>query len=165
MQMAEYYAKITPHYQIDTLIRLLRNNDYKPNSRLMLPQLEWADIQKLLSAGNDSAKISTFPVNPISSYYLKDCYLGIISLWFIESIRISELKNPKQPFEKFPSQNPILIETAKQSVNPEQWHNPNTTVMMTTAYKAYQKWWETSKKLTKKEACKINPLAGTGLSW
>jgi hypothetical protein len=165
MQRIEYFAKITPHYQIDTLIRLLKSNNYKPNSRLMLPSLEWGDIPKLLKVGNDSTKIDNFPVNPISSFYQKDCYMGILSLWLIESIRITELRKSNQPFEKFPSQNPIIIEKLKQTTNPEQWRNPNTTMMMATACKAYQKWWDKAKKLDKKEACKFDPLEGTGLRW
>jgi len=165
MQRIEYFEKITPHYQIDELISLLKSDKYKPESKSMLPALVWSDIPKLLEIANDSARISNFPVNPISSYSRKDCYLGIISLWFIESIRIAQLKHIIQPYQRFPSQNPILIDKLKQTTNPEQWRTPNTTIMMATAFRAYQKWWEKVKKLDPKEACKINPLEGTGLSW
>ena len=42
-QLLNYYYSITPHYPIDTLIKLLRTNTYKPTNKSVLPELRWEE--------------------------------------------------------------------------------------------------------------------------
>jgi hypothetical protein len=155
LQQRDFWIKKTPRYEIDTLIYLLKSNNYHNG----IPQLFWEDIPKLLKAGNDKTLINNFPVNPISSHYLRECYLGTISLWLIESVRIAEKKNVYNPVEKFPSQTPILRNKG------EDENGINDLEKMKIAFQAYQAWWEKVKNADKKTGCKINPLVDTELEW
>jgi len=157
MHQINYWKKKTVRYDTDTLINLLKSNKYP--DRIGFPLLYWEDIPGLLTVGNDRTLINHFPINPISSTLVKECYVGIISLWFIESIRITELKKVVHPFEKFPSQIPAL----RYMSNPEL--TPNNIEYMEKAYQAYQTWWGKIKNMDKEDGCKINPLENTNLEW
>lgn len=157
MNHINYWKKITIRYDIDTLVNLLKSNTYPDRSAF--PLLFWEDIPKLLTIGNDSTLINNFPISVISSSYMKECYLGIISLWFIESFRITELKKISSPWEKFPSQTLTLRYISKPELT------PNNIETMERAYQAYKSWWEKIKNMDKEQACKINPLENTGLEW
>jgi len=161
LHLVDYYARRTAYYHIDTLIQLLRADNYQPDGKYAIPKLNWEDISELLEIGNDQTKITNFPRNGLSSYYQKDCYLGVISLWLIESIRITEQRNLIHPFEKFPSLNPLF----KEKNNRTPLKDLNTMKNMETASQAYKNWWQTVKNMDIKEACKINPLKETNLSW
>ena len=150
-----YWKEVTPFYEMEELIQLLRANSYTEG----LPQLGWENITDLLAVGNDTILISNFPRNPVSSFYLDDCYLGIISLWLIESIRYSEKEQLISPFERFPSLNPIL----RNNNLPDE--EANTREMMEKAFQAYSDWWEQVKDMNPEEACKIVPLAGSQMDW
>jgi hypothetical protein len=152
-----YWKKITIRYDIDTLISLLKSNKYPDRSAF--PLLFWEDIPKLLTSGNNRTMINKYPISLISSGSTKDCYLGIVSLWFIESTRITVLKKAFEPLEKFPSQSPGLLDKSKPG------SRQNNIETMERAYQAYKIWWEKVKKMDKEQGCKINPLENTGLEW
>jgi len=152
-----YWAKRTIRYDINTLIKLLKSNNYPVRSGF--PSLIWEDIPGLLTIGNDSTIVNNYPISVISSGYTKDCYLGIIAVWFIESIRITQLKKIFDPLEKFPSQSPSF----RYISNPEELQNNIKT--MDIAYQAYKIWWEKIKNLDKENACKVNPLESVNLEW
>lgn len=156
MNHINYWKEVTPRYEMEELINLLKSNSYTET----IPQLHWDDIPSLLSAGNDSTVISQFPRNPVSSYFLNDCYVGVITLWFIESIRISEKDNLISPFEKYPSLNPILKYKNPPEIIPE-----NSIDKLDLAFEAYQQWWEEVQNLEPSDACKIDPLENINLSW
>lgn len=156
MNHINYWKEVTPYYEMGELISLLKSNSYKEG----LPQLLWEDIPALLFAGNDSALITHFPRNMVSSYYMDDCFVGIITLWFIESIRISERDNLISPFERFPSLNPILKFKSPPETFPE-----NSIDKLNQAFEAYQLWWESVQQLPKEEAYKIDPFETVNLSW
>jgi 5-hydroxyisourate hydrolase-like protein (transthyretin family) len=164
LQLLQYYSSLTPHFQIDTLINLLKTNKYKPKNRLCLPELRWEDIPKLLEVGNAQKIITRFPHNPISSYDPQVCFLGVVALWMIESIRISEGKPMISPQERFPSQNPMLI-SKNQEKETRSLQKQNTEEMLQEAYRAYMFWWKKVQNMDRKKASKIDPLANTGLSW
>lgn len=157
MNHINYWKKITIHYDIDTLINLLKSNKY-PN-HFSFPSLLWEDIPGLLSIGNNRTMINNYPISILSSSSTKDCYLGIVSLWFIESARITVQKKLYNPYEEFPSMTPAL----RYKDNPELM--ANTLVSMEKAYQAYKLWWEKIKNMDKEQGCKINPLENTGLEW
>ncbi|MBP7508537.1 MAG: hypothetical protein KA807_11985 [Prolixibacteraceae bacterium] len=152
-----YWAERTIRYNVDTLIGLLKSNNYPLRSEF--PLLLWEDIPGLLGIGNDNTKINHYPVNVASSSYEKGCYLGIVSLWFIESARITELKKTSDPFKKFPSLTPTL----QDKNDPEL--TSNNIEIMGKAYQAYMKWWDKVKMMDKELGCKINPLENTDLVW
>lgn len=152
-----YWADHTIRYETDSLIRILRSNRYP--ERLSLPALLWKDIPGLLTIANDSTRISHFPVNPLSSFYMNECYVGIVSLWFVESIRITDLNDIYDPQQKFPSLNPALRRMDDQVII------INDSKAMAMAYHAYLAWWEKAKNMDPEQAKKLNPLENTGLAW
>jgi len=157
MNQVNFWAKRTVRYDPDTLIRLLKSDSYPRRSDF--PLLLWQDIPKLLVIGNDQTKITRFPRSIISSGSLNECYLGIISLWFIESARITILKKVTVPFQKFPSMLPVLYDKSRPALG------QNSIETMQKAYKAYKAWWEKVKNMNQEQACKIDPLENTGLEW
>lgn len=154
-----YWASVTTRYEIDTLINLLKSNQYPLRSAF--PLLLWEDIPELLAIGNDSILINKYPVSVASSSYQRDYYLGIIALWFIESIRITELKNTLNPNEKFPSLTPSIHYTGVGNPDP----GSNSIEIMKKAYQAYFTWWDKVKIMDKEHACKINPMENTNMEW
>jgi hypothetical protein len=162
--LLNYYSSFTPHYQIDTLIHLLKTNTYNPSNRGCLPELNWKDIPKLLSIGNDDSRITNFTVNVLSSYAQNDCRLGIFALWLIESIRISEGKQVISPQERFPSPDPVLRKKSA-SATVDTPEITDETAVLNLAYKAYLSWWDHVKAMDPEDACRINPLVNSGLYW
>jgi len=161
--LKQFYYSITPHYQIDTLISQLKNDQYAPSNRFAIPDLKWEDIPKLLAVGNDPAKITKFTMNPYSSVIQEDCYLGIYALWLIESIRISNGIPVIDPLKRFPSERPVLFVKTEGSKFLSLFSN--TADHMETAYNAYDRWWEKVKTMEPGAACKINPLDSCNVHW
>lgn len=149
-----YWKSKSPKYNVDTLMAILTANNYKSG----MPLLEWEDIPKLLEYGNNTTLITNFPKNPISSYMMKNCYVGIISLWLIESIRTGIIHEKQYPFN-YPSQNPILINKDSYGLI------LNNTEELNEAYNYYKVWWESVRNMSKEEACKIDPLGNAELVW
>jgi hypothetical protein len=152
-----YWKKNTIRYNIDTLISLLKSNKYPDRSAF--PLLLWEDIPGLLTIGNNRTMINKYPISIISSASAKDCYLGIVSLWFIESARITVLKKAFEPLQKFPSMLPVLYDKSRPALG------QNSIETMEKAYQAYKAWWEKVKNMNQEQACKINPLENTDLAW
>jgi hypothetical protein len=157
MNHINFWAKRTIRYDPDTLINLLKSNTYPDRSAF--PLLFWEDIPKLLTIGNNNTLINNFPRSVISSGSIYECYLGIISLWFIESTRLTMLKKAFEPLEKFPSLLPELLDKSKPGLR------QNNIETMEKAYQAYKTWWKKVKDMDKEQGCKINPLENTGLEW
>jgi hypothetical protein len=155
MNQVKYWAKRTRRFEIDTLIYLLRSDKY----RYGLPQLYWDDIPKLLSVGCDRTIITNFPINPLSSINRSKCYLGTLSLWFIESIRIAEKNKIVYAFGKYPSQTPTIQFTNEK----ERVSDDNEK--LNKAFHAYSLWWDQVKNKGEKEGSQIDPLENTGLAW
>lgn len=153
LQNSDYWKNKAIRYNMDTLINLL-----KDNKLTIMPLLIWEDIPRLLEISNDTTILSIFPRNIISSYWQKECYLGVISLWFIESIRKVELTEKYSPVDVYPSLNPII--TQKDGLN-----DKSDLEKMELASIIYKDWWQTVKQLDKKEACKINPFEDTSIGW
>ena len=157
LNQRNFWVSHSTKYNIDTLINLLKSNRYPLRSEF--PLLRWEDIPELLAIGNSNSLINKYPISIVSSSSSEDCYLGIVSLWFIESIRISEVKSTMVPNEKFPSFTPSLHytgNTSKELVS-------NSNEIMQKAYQAYLTWWNKVKNIDKEQGCKINPLENTNL--
>jgi len=159
-----FWASRTTRYDIDTLISLLKSNSYPLRSEF--PLLIWEDIPELLAVGNSRTVINKYPLHVASSSYPKDCYLGIVALWFIESIRIATLKKNMNPNEKFPSLAPSLRNLKQFS---HAYLNENEPLapseIMEKAFQAYLRWWDKVKGLEVENACRFDPLAYTMLEW
>jgi hypothetical protein len=160
MQNANYWKKKAIRYDIDTLIQVLKANKYQTIKSFGLPLLIWEDIPKLLEISNDTTLLSSFPCNWISSHWQKECYLGVISMWMIESIRITEEKGIFDPFEIYQSLNHIL-KLRRIDVKPTLTERQK----MDLAYNDYIKWWNRIKNLDKKEGSKIDPFEGSNIGW
>jgi hypothetical protein len=154
-----YWRSITVRYPVDSLIDLLRSNNYPLRKRP--PLLLWEDIPSLLAVGNSRIRINKYPVSPLSSSIQNECYLGIISLWFIESIRISERDNAVALTDKYPSLTPTLYYSG--TGNGEVTSDTGELIDLT--YQAYLRWWSKVKDLDKKDACKTDPLANAKTRW
>ena len=152
-----YWASHSIRFNIDTLINILKSNAYPLRSEF--PELVWADIPQLLAIGNNKSLINKYPISVLSSSYTKECYLGIVSLWFIESSRITELKKTNNPSEKFPSKTPTLYQTGNPAMK------SNSIEIMEKACQAYRNWWNQIKNMDKEQGCKINPLINSNLEW
>jgi len=161
--LREYYYSITPHMSVDTLVEQLKNDRFSPGTMFYLPDLKWEEIPKLLKIAKDTSKITKFTENPYSSIRLEKCYLGVFTMWLIESIRISEGKTVVEPVKRFPSLTPVIIDkTRGESVFSSFFINYE---MIETAYEAYANWYESYKNTDPVKACKIDPLEKTGLTW
>jgi len=153
MHQVEFYRKTEVRYEIPDLIALLKSGNFHGG----IPLLYWNDIPQLLAFGNDSAMISSFPANPLSSSAM-DAPLGMVALWLIESIRISEGNQFILPWQKYPSLNPVVF----SDVAPE---SEGRIVTMSQAFQAYAEWWNKVEGMKPKTACCINPFDNHHLKW
>jgi hypothetical protein len=120
------------------------------------PEFTTSDISALLVYRNDTTDIYGFPSNPISSYAMTKCKLGMVILWNIESIRVCQ--NGNNPYiGRFPSQNPILALRDDPSI----WFFD--TKSQFEAADAYYDWWMSISLFIDK--MKRNPLAKTKYIW
>ena len=146
-----------PDYsRVETYVALLKANQY---DSLYLPAFSYADIPALLTYRNETQLISVFPKNPISSYWQRDCKLGIYVLWTIESIRAVSIKS-KLLILRFPSQNSILaLRNATSMVLVAD--NKSQEV----AAEAYFNWWENNRRRSFEDFAMADPLIGTDYKW
>jgi len=154
------YIEVETNYSISKLINTLKINTFK-QSTFDISLLVWNDIPKLLAYGGSTLIITNFPRNPLSSYCLKECKLGIIMLWLVEAIRLNEGKSSYNPFKRYASLNPILSAKGQKTITSEN----NTLEFLKISYEAYKKWWSEANLIGKDKAKNINPLAETGLRW
>lgn len=125
-------------------------------SDMFLPDLEPDDISTLLKYRNEKTNLQVFPVNPISSFICDSVTVGIIALWTIESIRISELNGDTSDFMRFPSLNPMLLDTTRITANKSE--------LQDSASERYYNWWYQS-NLMLSEKLIMNPLHGSDIVW
>ncbi len=123
---------------------------------MFLPDFEPSDIPTLLSYRNDKTVLLKYPTNPVSSFVFDTVTVGIIALWTIESIRVCELNGDSLEFNRFPSLNPRLIDTANFAVNKFEIQDRGS--------KLYYNWWH-QVGLELNEKLKINPLDGSSNKW
>jgi len=146
--------KQTGNPEVDTYINQLISGKYESYE---LPDFSTSDISDLLKYRNETTNITDFPHNPISSFWQKECKLGMIVLWTIESIRAVEIDS-EYLIGRFPSQNPVLaLRDAPElhMVFDDQSHKD--------AAKAYNDWWNSFHPFIDK--IKIDPLRKTNYRW
>lgn len=140
---------------VQQYIQQLKTNEYKA---YVLPAFTPQDIEALLQFRNDTQIITDFPNSTYSSYYQRECTLGIYVLWTIESIRSETAKN--KMMMGFPSQNPILCLRNVEEMSLVFDNNAQTI-----AAKAYFDWWEANKNKDFNQAKVIDPLENTDYRW
>ena len=154
-----YFKAKKPRYEMDEFLEMLRANQFPPQTTL--PQLKWEDIPSLLNAGKDTTIINRYPVNPISSMTSIDRYMGIVTLWFIECIRLTEQQEEYSTITLYPSQTPFLLYFGADSDK----YPTNSNELMDLTYAEYYFWWQNVKFMDSKEACKLNPLENINVNW
>jgi hypothetical protein len=146
--------KHTDNPEVDMYINQLISGKYESSE---LPDFSTSDISALLKYRNETTIITGFPHNPISSFWQKECKLGMIVLWTIESIRAVEI-NSEYLIGRFPSQNPVLaLRDAPElhMVFDDQSHKE--------AARAYNNWWNSFQPF--KGDTNIDPLRKTKYRW
>ncbi len=141
---------------VETYIELLRSGQYQLTT---LPDFTPDDIPALLVYRNETDEISVFPRNPISSYYMENCDLGMLVLWTIESIRAVSIQSD-QVVMNFPSLNPILRARDKDEL---EFISESTTLEEAAA--AYFDWWHLNGDKEFSEFSVLDPLANTIYTW
>jgi hypothetical protein len=138
---------------VDNYVYLLMKGQYNSYT---IPEFSPSDISALMTYRNDTTTIYHFPVNPISSFAMMKCKLGMVVLWTVESIRAVETKSDKMVL-RFPSQNPLLA----LRENPGVWVFDLEAQFI--AAKAYYEWWNSNPLFTNK--MNIDPLNDTKYQW
>ena len=140
---------------VDQYVEFLKSGKY---DSVDLPVFTYLDIPALLAYRNEAQKITNFPRNGISSYYQKDCTLGLYILWTIESIR-AVATDSKYLIGRFPSQNPLL----EKSDYSELFLDTNESHEI--ASKAYYDWWVSNSRKDFNVFKNIDPLKNTVYKW
>lgn len=138
---------------VQNYILQLKSGNYQS---MELPSFSASDIPALLEYRNDTTSIRKVPANPISSFWMVKCRLGMIALWTIESVRAVEIKSERL-IGRYPSQNPILAVRA----NPGIWVLDEES--QREAAKAYYNWWYSGRMFTSK--METDPLERTKYVW
>ena len=141
---------------VETYIELLKSGQYQLST---LPDFTPEDIPALLAYRNETDNIKVFPRNPISSFYMEDCQLGMLVLWTIESIRAISIQSDEVVMN-FPSLNPILRARDKDEL---EFISESTTLEEAAA--AYQDWWQSNQGKNFTDFHELDPLDGTKYTW
>ena len=118
------------------------------------PDFGSEDIAELLEYSGETTIVSTFPRNPLSSFYQDEVHLGIYILWTIESIRMREIDDPA--FYLFASLNPRLIRVSTGELEDQGF-------ILSEVADAYTAWWNSGQEV--EEKLQISPLEDLDLAW
>ena len=134
-------------------MKQLENGTYESYE---LPLLDKNDIPTLIEYVQNKQIIAKHPTNPISSFHLDSVTLGVMAMWTIESIRLTEINNNKSTTYRYPSLNPRLVDTTYTITNKMELQYIAST--------SYANWWS---KNYKSELSKLNdnPLQNTSIRW
>lgn len=141
---------------VEEYIFALKSNQY---DALDMPPLTYKEIPALLEYRNDTYVINKFPRNPISSHYQRECTVGMVVIWTIESIRAVSV-NSSSLFMRFPSQNPVLALR-----NAPQLEFALSSASHKAAAKAYYDWWYNNKNRSYNNFKRQDPLKNTNYRW
>lgn len=139
--------------QADQYMNMVISETY---NEVYLPDLEPIDITELLKYRNNKTILKKHPNNPISSLIGDSITVGNIALWTIESIRISELNGDTSKFERYPSLNPIIIDTSKTISDVFELQDKVADI--------YYDWWNND-DFSVSEKINIDPLKTTNYRW
>jgi hypothetical protein len=141
---------------VENYIQQLKSNQFQADH---LPLFTDQDIPALLAYRDDKQLITNFPRTTPSSYYQRECTVGMFVLWTVESIRAVAI-NSDRLIGRFPSQNPILaIRNSNQLtlVADDRSHS--------IAANAYYDWWLNIPSNGFAIMKTVDPLAKTDYRW
>ncbi len=121
-----------------------------------LPELGPDAIPELLTYRTNHNIIQHYPANPISSFRGDSITVAHIALWTIESIRISWLKGDQDPFSRYPSLNPIVVDTT--------FIMRDSFAVLDSVADRYYHWW-TDGTPSIEERLSMDPLAQSTFRW
>jgi hypothetical protein len=147
---------VAPDDNVEMYIGLLKQGEYDNGD---LPPFTYSSISALLEYRNETQMITNFPHNPISSFYMTECRLGIYVLWTIESIRAVAIDS-EYLIMRFPSQNPALGLRDSEGFN-----LVFDLQAQIEAARAYYNWWYSHNCKDFDEFKNIDPLARTPYKW
>jgi hypothetical protein len=157
-----FHACKKEEYHPPSVSRYIEELSMGTYDRIKLPAFTVSQISELLYYRDDTRIIRNFPSNPLSSYYLSECRLGIYILWTIEYIREKENGNI-DAIVPWPSLSPVLTPDKDVDLNKPEYRSEDT--VHTTAADAYFNWWQNSERKGNAELLMTNPLNDTGLRW
>lgn len=121
-----------------------------------LPGFGPSAIPELLTYRKNHKIIQHYPSNPISSFRGDSITVAHIALWTIESIRTTWLKDEDDVFSRYPSLNPLLVDTT--------FVMGDSFAILDSVAVRYYTWW-TNSVLSTNERFRINPLECTPFRW
>ena len=116
------------------------------------PPLEWSAVPALVERAESSRSLHRFPSNPFSSQSQAEATEGLVALWLIEGLCEEG---------RFGSLNPLLVQKGR----PLDASLAEQRRLQVIAAAAYRRWWGQARNLERAAAARLDPLAGTGLSW
>ena len=136
-------------------VEVVKNNEYDAD---VLPPFKADDITILLTGAQNNQQVSTFVVNPISSYRQASFTLTESMLWTIEAIRLDS--DPDDNLLPLPSLAPKL---RKRDAQDNLVFATEEDYVL--AYEAYNDWWNDQATPSFEEKKKVNPLENLNLFW
>ncbi len=136
---------------VQIFIETLKENEA---DRIEAPDFNVGSISELLKYRNDLSKISSFPRNPLSSFYMEEVTIGMYILWTIESIRMKAIDDPD--FYLFASLNPKVVRASTTEFVDQD-------VILPQVATAYNEWWNSGLAIAEK--LEANPLEKRDLKW
>jgi hypothetical protein len=154
-------GKREPQYrrEVNAYIEALAEGTYK--SQMEMKLFEPQAIPVLLDYADDERAIPFPPVNPLSSYIVSSCSVGMFALWTIEGIRLAQDgSDDKKSFMGYPSLVPLLWDQERER-RPEFGEDGYEEIQKRAAA-AYRNWWNSGSFSQIKLQ---DPLDGTRLHW
>jgi len=145
--------------EVKTYINELVNGTYQ--SRLGMKLFDPQAIPDLLAYADDQREIQYPPVNPLSSYIVSSCSVGMFVLWTVEGIRQEGIRDDdRRASFGYPSLVPLLWDEDRGQ-RPE-YGEDGYDELQKRASAAYRNWWNSGSFGQIKSR---DPLEGTGLHW
>ena len=154
-------GKKEPQYrrEVKAYLEALADGSYQHQLKMKL--FDSQAIPVLLDYADDERAIPFPPVNPLSSYIVSSCSVGMFALWTIEGIRLAqEGSDEKESFMGYPSLVPLLWDQVRER-RPE-FGEDGYDENLKRAAAAYRNWWNSGSFSQIKFQ---DPLDGTGLYW
>lgn len=139
---------------IKELFASMRNDRYEQDfsKNAGFPEISWSDIPELLKIAESERKVTSFPINRMSSVKRSSHTEGMIALWLIEGLRIGG---------HFPSQQPLLYKEAERKQGSLNLYDKCQDEIRL----LYVEWWNKVKNLPREQTNSFNPLENSNYKW
>jgi hypothetical protein len=140
------------HARVRALFESFRDGSFTDENRP--PKLTWEDAESLMIMGKSTRKLTSFPVNPLSSFAIGEACEGVVALWLLEQIRTEN--------EFYHSLNPLCLSKDGER---EGDFAARSFTNQPRLVEAYQAWWAKASEVDEEDAKAIEPLADSDLYW